>query len=218
MSVKNTAATNVASATPSADEAAFIALRTRPPLAIFSEWFAAAAAAMPQPEAMTLATVDENNCPQARTVLLKKFGEEGFVFFTNRQSRKGRALRQTPQAALLLYWPVLGRQVLIEGETTELSREQTAEYFATRPRQSQIGAWASEQSQEIESPAAFSEKVRKTEEQFASQELSLPPHWSGFCLLPRRLEFWQEGEFRLHRRLVFSRTPSAPWQSAFLQP
>lgn len=195
-------------------------LRHRPPLAIFGEWLAAAAhAGLPYPEAMTLATADAGGMPQARTVLLKEASESGMVFFTNRDSRKGQALRTNGKAALLFYWQPLGRQVLVEGTVTELPRPAVAEYFSSRPRQSQIGAWASAQSQAVESPAVFAEQVRAMEVLYAGQKPPLPPHWSGFCVSPQRLEFWQEGEFRLHQRLVFWRNaPADNWQSAFLQP
>lgn len=200
--------------------AEFAGLRARPPGEVFLEWFAAAEnAGIAQPEAMALATVGAGGAPQIRTVLLKSFTGGEFVFFTNRESRKGEALRANPRAALLFYWPALGRQIKIEGGAGELSRAKTAEYFATRPRQSQIGAWASAQSRPVESPAVFAEKVRAAEKQFAGQTPPLPPAWSGYALTPLRMEFWREGEFRLHRRLAFWRdSPADKWQSAFLQP
>ncbi len=201
-------------------DAEFVKNRARPPDAVFSEWFAAAEnAKIPQPEAMTLATAGADGAPQARTVLLKSFSGGEFVFFTNRESRKGESLRANPRAALLFFWQPLGRQIKIEGGVSELPRAQTAEYFAARPRQSQIGAWASAQSRPIESPAAFAKKVREAEQKFAGNLPPLPPAWSGFKLIPLRMEFWREGEFRLHRRLLFWRdSPAEKWQSAFLQP
>ena len=199
----------------------FEGLRNRSPLSVFAEWFAAAAQCEEQANAMTLATVDANGMPQARTVLLKTFvgGAQRFVFFTNRDSRKGRALRVNAQAALLFYWPKLSRQVLAEGDVEELPRAEVADYFSSRPRDSRIGAWASAQSQPMESAAAFRAQVAMMEAKFAGAEPPLPPYWAGFALTPRRLEFWREGAHRLHRRLVFWRDDGdAPWHNALLQP
>ena len=188
-------------------------------MAIFAEWFAAAAAVVPQPEAAILATATAAGQPQARAVLVKDFAAGQFVFFTNADSRKGESLRENPRAALLFYWPPLGKQANVEGEVSVLSRRRTAAYFASRPRGSQIGAWASAQSRPLKSFAVLQEQVRKAEEQFAGREPSLPPHWSGYSLSPRRMEFWMEGENRLHRRLVFSRAaPKQKWRAEFLQP
>ena len=204
---------------PFLDDSAFALLRYQPPLTLFNEWFADAAAAIAQPEAMTLATATAAGVPQARTVLLKAIHDGGFVFFSHTNSRKGQALQENPHAALLFYWAASARQINIEGEIVALSRAQTAQYFATRPHLSRINAHASAQSQPIESPSAFAAKVQQTTIAFKNQEPPLPSHWGGYRLLPRRIEFWQEGEFRMHRRLVFFRqTVRAKWQSAFLQP
>ncbi|MGI9296884.1 MAG: pyridoxamine 5'-phosphate oxidase [Gammaproteobacteria bacterium] len=175
---------------------------------------------MPQPEAATLATVAADGRPQARTVLVKSFAGGKFVFFTNRESRKGEALRENPRAALLFYWPPLGRQANIEGDVAPISRRRTAAYFASRPPQSQISAWASAQSRPVESPAAFAAQVQNTKRRFAGRPPSSPPpYWSGYALSPLRMEFWQEGEHRLHHRLEFSReAPGRKWRAAFLQP
>ena len=201
------------------DDAAFARLHSAPPAAIFAEWYAAAAAVVAQPEAAALSTAAADGQPQARIVLVKSFAAGKFVFFTGEKSRKGAALRVNPRAALLFYWAPLGRQANIEGEVAPLSRRRAAAYFATRSRQSQIGAWASAQSQPIESPAAFAAQVRRTARQYAGRTPPLPPHWTGYALSPLRMEFWQEGEHRLHRRLVFSRAaPGRKWKSAFLQP
>ena len=198
----------------------FARLRAQSPMSVFAEWYADAEnTGAPHPEAMTLATVSANGRPQARTVLLKEFTDETFVFFTNRESRKGLALAANPRAALLFYWPLLARQVKIEGDTAEISRTHSARYFASRPRQSRIGAWASAQSRPVESPSAFAEKAREIERKFADEEPSLPPHWGGYRLTPLRIEFWREGEHRMHLRLAFERaTATDEWQSEFLQP
>ncbi|MGI9307066.1 MAG: pyridoxamine 5'-phosphate oxidase [Gammaproteobacteria bacterium] len=199
--------------------AEFARLRARPPLEIFGEWFADAQnGGIAQPEAMTLATAGADGMPQARIVLLKDFGEK-FIFFTNRESRKGESLRANPRAALLFYWPPLSRQVKIEGNTAELERPAVAEYFQTRPRRSRISAWASNQSRPVESPETLARQMREKEEEFAGREPPLPPDWSGFSLVPLRMEFWLEGENRLHWRLAFWRdSADAAWQTAFLQP
>lgn len=207
------------------DDSAFARLRAASPAAIFAEWFAAAAAAVPQPEAATLATADADGMPQARTVLVKSFAGGKFVFFTNSESRKGEALRGNPRAALLFYWPPLGRQASAEGVVKQISRKLTKAYFITRPPQSRIGAWASAQSRPIESPAAFDDKVRAAEKECGETSSAVakmdspPPHWNGYALTPLRMEFWLEGEHRLHRRLAFSRAaPGQKWRAAFLQP
>lgn len=202
------------------EDAAFFRLRAASPAAIFAEWFSAAAAAVPQPEAATLATAAADGKPQARTVLVKEFRGGKFVFFTNSESRKGEALRENPRAALLFYWAPLGRQANIEGEVAPISRRRTAAYFATRSLQSQIGAWASAQSRPVESPAVFAAKVRDTERRFAANPPSSPPpYWNGYALSPLRMEFWQEGAHRIHRRLAFSRAAAGKkWRAEFLQP
>lgn len=205
---------------PAATDAAdFARLCASSPAAIFADWFAAAAAAMPHPEAATLATADADGRPQARTVLVKSFAAGKFVFFTCDESRKGKALRENPRAALLFYWPPLRRQTSIEGDVSPISRRRTAAYFASRPLRSRIGAWASAQSRPVESPAAFAAQVRRAEEQFADTSPPPPPHWNGYALSPLRIEFWLEGEHRLHRRLEFSRAaPGQKWRARFLQP
>lgn len=210
----------ISSAGASLDDEAFVRLASRQPMEIFAEWFAAAGAAgIGEPEAMTLATAGADGAPQARTVLLKGFSEEGFVFFTHRGSRKGRCLSENPRAALLFYWEALQRQASAEGPVSALDDERTAAYFNSRPLRSRIGAWASRQSQPVESPAAFAEQMRQAEAKFAGQDPPLPPHWGGFVLSPRRMEFWNAGEFRLHRRLEFRReSEEGAWTRAFLQP
>ncbi len=199
---------------------AFEALRLREPLEIFADWLKDAHNAEKiNPEAMTLATVGDNGMPQARSLLLKSFDHNGFVFYTNRNSRKGQALLARPMAALSFYWRTLGRQVQIEGNTQELTRTEVERYYNTRPLSSRISAWASEQSQPVADLQTLDAAFTKRQEEFSGREPPLPPSWSGFRLLPLCLEFWNEGGDRLHRRLLFSRASTKePWVTTFLQP
>ena len=190
------------------------------PFELFAEWFAAGEQSEPiNANAITLATIAADNMPQARTVLLKGHSPHGFVFYTNTESRKGRALQNTAKAAILFYWRALGRQFSAEGEITQLSAAETEPYYRSRPRGSQIGAWASAQSRPLASYDDLRAVVAAKEEEFAGRTPPLPPHWRGYCLQPRRMEFWQEGEFRLHQRLEFARNGEAgDWRARLLQP
>ena len=189
------------------------------PHVLFDAWFTAAAEFEGQDvNAMSLATVAAG-VPQVRTVLLKEHNGQAFVFYTNNESRKGTALQAHPQAALLFFWRGQRRQVLIEGEVEQLSQQASAPYYQSRPRGSRIAAWASAQSRPIESYALLQQQVAEQEERFKTTEPPIPPYWRGFSLTPLRIEFWQEGDFRLHQRLAFSRpTVSQAWQSELLQP
>ena len=192
-------------------------MRERPPMSNFADWFSAADKSLPQAEAMTLATVFDGK-PQLRTVLLKQFDDSGFIFYTRRESRKGQALAKDSHAAILFYWRKEKKQVSAEGNTEEITAEEAAQYFSTRPRESRIAAWASEQSQPIESPEAMSGRFAETAQRLSGDE-GPPPGWAGYRLRPLRMEFWEEGENRLHRRLAFFRdSPDGGWQSEFLQP
>ena len=202
-----------------ADDREFERLIHRPPLEIFAEWFALARESEAvNPEAAALATADQDGQPQARIVLMKQFSAGGFVFFTNNQSRKALALAQNPRAALLFYWRALGRQASLEGPVAEIPRAQTEAYFKTRPRDSQIGAWASQQSRPLRAAADLQSAIAAREKEFAGKAPPPPPHWSGFCLRPERIEFWREGAFRLHRRAAFSRDEGGQWRGQLLQP
>ena len=193
-------------------------LRGRNPMALFQLWMNDAKRADTiNPDAAVLATVARDGMPQARNVLVKQHDRAGFVFFTNRDSRKGKALRAKAKAALAFYWKPLGRQVLVEGEARELTRAQTRAYFITRPRASQIGAWASMQSQPISDYALLADAAAKVEQKYRGKNIPLPPHWGGFRLRPLRVEFWREGKARLHQRLVFQRGARG-WQTSLLQP
>lgn len=177
------------------------------PFEKFSTWLSQATskAEIIEPTAMCLATVDEKNRPSSRMILLKNFDERGFCFFTNLTSRKGGELEKNPNVALCFYWGVLGFQVRIEGKVEAVSTQEADDYFASRRRGSQIGAWSSKQSQEMQTWEEFQERIAKTTEDFAGQEITRPPFWSGFRVVPKRIEFWQEGEFRIHQREVFER-------------
>jgi pyridoxamine 5'-phosphate oxidase len=168
---------------------------------------------------MTVATVGRDGRPAARTVLLKGFDERGFVFYTNFSSRKGRQLAANPQAALLFHWRHLreGVQVKIEGTVEPVSADEADAYFASRPRGSQIGAWASLQSQPLASRELFAQRVAEVEERYEGVAVPRPPHWSGFRVVPERIEYWYGANFRLHERQCYSRTDGV-WTQEMLYP
>jgi pyridoxamine 5'-phosphate oxidase len=179
----------------------------------------AEATGMTDPNAIALATLDEQGQPQARIVLLKEWDAAGFVFYTNYTSTKGRALLHHPQAGFNLFWRELGRQIRVEGAIAPVSPERSDAYFATRPRGSQIGAWASQQSQPVASYQTLLDQVAAVEARFHDQPVPRPPHWGGFCLVPSRIEFWHAGQYRLHDRWEFTRpSPDAPWTATRLSP
>lgn len=176
------------------------------PFEQFSEWFDLARREVPiLPEGMTLATVGEDGQPQARVVLLKGFDARGFVFFTNYNSAKARQLEQSPRAALNFWWGILERQIRISGVVQRVTEEESDLYFATRPRGSQIGAWASEQSAPVERREILEDRVAEITERFADGDVPRPPHWGGYRLIPHRIEFWQGRADRLHDRLLYER-------------
>lgn len=176
------------------------------PIALFAAWYDEALnCGLKHPTAVALATVDGEGRPSARMVLLKDFDERGFVFYTNTESHKGEALSANPRAALCFYWPPLDRQVRVEGAVEPVSGEEADAYFATRPRQAQIGAWASAQSRPLEGRFALGKEVARFAAKFVVGAVPRPPHWSGYRIAPERIEFWRQGAFRLHDRLVFRR-------------
>ncbi len=210
-------------ATPPEEPSLDLADLAADPFAQFARWFAdAEAARVSQPEAMTLATVDPDGVPDARTVLLRAVRsppheDAGFHFFTNYLSSKGRQLDASGAACLLFHWEPMARQVRIRGPVRRLSAEASDAYFATRPRGSQLGAWASPQSSPIGSRAELDARVAEVEARFAGQPVPRPPHWGGFVVAPRTVEFWQGRTFRLHDRFVF--TADGPgWRLARLAP
>ena len=188
------------------------------PFAQFQQWFEdALTGQQPDPEAMTLSTVADDGRVSARIVLLKGCDARGFVFFTNYESRKGRELMAHPQAALTFYWHTLNRQVRVEGRVEKASVEESERYFQMRPFESRIGAWASPQSQPIESRAWLEARVAAANERFAQEPLTCPPFWGGFVLRPDTVEFWQGRESRLHDRIVYTLAESG-WQLSRLAP
>jgi len=188
------------------------------PLLIFEAWFAeAAAAGVVAPEAAALATATLDGRPSVRMVLLKHADEEGFGFYTNLESRKAAELAANPQAALLVYWQALGRQVRVEGSVEPATREDAAAYFATRPRGSQLAAWASPQSRPLAGRAELGRLVEEARARFAETEVLLPDHWGGYRLRPESYEFWQHGDDRLHDRVRYAREGNG-WRSQRLAP
>lgn len=189
------------------------------PIAQFHCWFdQAVQAELLEPNAMTLATVTPEGRPDARIVLLKNFDERGFVFFTNYDSRKGQELTQTPWAALVFWWGELERQVRIEGQVSQISADESDAYFHSRPLGSQLGAWASPQSQVICDRTVLEQQLQTVTDQYQEQPIPRPPHWGGFRVSPQRLEFWQGRSNRLHDRLCYLRQPDGGWEIARLAP
>ena len=178
------------------------------PFEIFEKWFNEATnnSKIVEPSAMCLATSSLDNKPSSRMVLLKKFDERGFCFYTNLTSRKGQELKQNPNVALCFYWGIFGRQVRIEGEIEPVSTAEADEYFASRRRESRIGAWASKQSQKMKNWQEFENRIKEMSEQFENQEVARPVFWSGFRVKPRAIEFWEEGDFRIHHRHLYEKT------------
>jgi pyridoxamine 5'-phosphate oxidase len=194
------------------------ATMTDDPIERFREWFGEAQhAGVEVPEAMTLATAGADGAPSARMVLLKGVDEGGFVFYSGYVSRKASELEQNPQAALVFYWRPLGKQVRVEGRVEHVSEAESEQYFATRPRGSQLAAWASQQSSPLESREALERLYAELEREYEGREVPLPPHWGGFRLRPNAIEFWEHRENRLHDRMRYTRARGG-WQRELLAP
>jgi len=176
------------------------------PVPVFEQWFAEAQRLpTPNPNAMTLATVDADGAPSARIVLLRGFSREGARFFTNRNSRKGRALESSARAALLFHWDLLDRQIRIEGRVSRASDAESDEYFAQRPVDSRVNAWASDQSEPVANRAELERRAAELTARFADRDVPRPPHWGGYRVSLDRIEFWQGDKYRLHDRIVYTR-------------
>ncbi|MDE2621366.1 MAG: pyridoxamine 5'-phosphate oxidase [Sphingomonadales bacterium] len=195
------------------------AIPAEAPLALFGEWFAAARASEPNdPEAVALATATPAAAPSVRMVLMKDWGPDGFVFYTNGHSRKGGELHANPQAAMLFHWKSLRRQIRIEGRIEEVDPAMADAYFASRSRDSQIGALASDQSAPLGSRAEFLARIARTGARHLIGPIPRPPHWTGFRLVPAAFEFWMDRPFRLHERRRFERNAEGGWSSTLLYP
>ena len=187
------------------------------PFAPFARWFALAATSEPLAETMMLATATPDGRPSVRAVLLKGADSRGFVFYTNLESRKAEELAANPHAALCFHWKSLGRQVRIEGDVVAAAPEEADAYFATRPRDSQLGAWASDQSRPLDARATFEARFEETKRRFEGREVPRPPHWGGYRVVPERIEFWTDRAHRLHERRLFTRSGDS-WSERLLYP
>jgi len=208
---------------PAREEADFT--QADDPFDLFASWFEEAGKSEPNdPNAMALATVDPDGLPNVRMVLLKGLDEpgrdnRGFVFYTNFESAKGREILSSGKAALLFHWKSLRRQIRIRGPVVPVEAAEADEYFASRPRGSRLGAWASDQSRPLESRFALEKKVASVTARYGVGEIPRPPHWSGFRLTPMQIEFWRDRPFRLHDRMVFARSqPRSAWTTSRLYP
>jgi pyridoxamine 5'-phosphate oxidase len=189
------------------------------PFEQFTIWFdQAVSARLPEPNAMTLATVTVEGKPSARMVLLKDYDEQGFVFYTNYNSNKGKQLAVNPWAAIVFWWVQLERQVRIEGRVEKVSQAESDEYFHSRPRGSQLGAWVSAQSQVIASRETLEQQLKQLEQEYEGKAVIRPPHWGGFRLIPHEIEFWQGRPSRLHDRLLYRRDKEGSWTIQRLSP
>ena len=189
------------------------------PLKQFEAWYAEAIASdIHEPGAMSLATVDASGQPWQRIVLLKLFDEAGFVFFTNYESRKASQIKVNSSVGLLFPWQALGRQMMISGTAEKISTQESLKYFTTRPRGSQLGAWASGQSKMINSRSILESMVDSMKQKYANKDVPLPPFWGGYRVIPETFEFWQERKNRLHDRFIFRKNVSGEWFSERLAP
>lgn len=185
----------------------------------FDRWFKQALeSGIPEPNAMGIATATPQGVPSLRTVLLKYYDEKGYVFFTNYTSRKAREIAANPEVCMLLPWVTLERQIIVYGRAEKISRAETLKYFLTRPRESQLGAWVSHQSQVISTRKLLMMKLQELKKKFSEGEVPLPDFWGGFRIVPRQMEFWQGGPGRVHDRFMYTRQPDGSWNIERLQP
>lgn len=204
-------------------EYTFAGLRRRDlaenPILQFHEWFQQAVKAeVPEPTAMSLATVNKSGQPSARTVLLKAVDERGFIFCTNYESRKGRELAENSNAALLFFWKELERQVCITGVTRKVPAAESDTYFKARPAGSQLGAWASQQSSVVENRETLEKQFQEAEQKYSGQQIPLPPNWGGYVVAPETIEFWQGRVNRLHDRFCYTKQANGLWTIERLSP
>jgi pyridoxamine 5'-phosphate oxidase len=194
-------------------------IEERDPFEVFAAWFdEAKQCGLSEPTAMALATADATGAPSLRMVLLKEHGPEGFVFYTNYESRKGRELLANPRAALCFHWMPLGRQVRVQGRVEQVSDAEADAYYASRERDSRIGAWASQQSRPMKTRYDLEKNVAKFAAKHAIGDIPRPPYWSGFRIVPHLIEFWTQKPFRLHERIVFERPEGGEWATSRLFP
>ena len=192
---------------------------SKDPFTLFREWYDKAQNLdIKEPTFMTLATATPDGKPSARVVLLKGYNEKGFYFYTNLTSRKGRELVENPHAALSFYWMELNRQIRIEGKVERVTEKEADDYFISRRRGSQIGAWASKQSMPMDGESDLAVRAEQITQQFEGGPIPRPPFWSGFCLVPERLEFWEERDYRLHKRILFTKVAANGWDTERLYP
>ena len=190
----------------------------RDPIQQFKKWFKQAQEAVPEPNAMTLATADRAGRPSARIVLLKGVDERGFTFFTNYESRKGRELAENAHAAMVFFWAQLERQICITGQVSRLGSDEAEAYFRSRPRGNRLAAWVSKQSQVIANRAELEDRMKEFEALYPDDHIPKPPYWGGYLLAPAQIEFWQGRTSRLHDRLRYSKQPDNQWRVDRLSP
>ncbi len=189
------------------------------PFEQFDRWFKQALeSGVPEPNAMSIATATPSCMPALRTVLRKYYDDRGYVFFTNYKSRKAREIEANPEMCMLLPWVVLERQIIVYGRAEKISRAETLKYFLTRPRESQLGAWVSQQSQVISTRKLLMMKLQELKHKFAEGQVPLPEFWGGFRIVPHHMEFWQGGPGRVHDRFMYSKLENGGWEIQRLQP